>query len=475
MGGVCSVRRGPETLMRPRIMGEEIGESHDAFSGWDEHAPIFTVGDRQTGAAGNPSVWPPAATQHHIRLYDTDNFVLSPDGSLKSPMSLLNLCVRFICKNLPQFEGFPSLFPQEVVDKLLASLTKQNAISVPALHAFKSCEVTRLSLEGCRGVHNWWLSPLLQGTPLGKCLVHLNLSGCSSLSDSGMGGALGSLPCLHCVSLRGCRGLGEESVMALVEGSPKVVSLILSHCPCMGDRAVHALAGMEGLQSLEVEGCEGVTDVGLAHAAELPSLTKLNVSRCHQITPQGLPSLSLAQGLKQLNLGWCGHLVAGAETAEEEEEGEEAQDLQGGWMLPNLPQLERLCLARCGVTSEGLAALGRDSQGLREVSISGCPLVDEESLVELLGLAKGLTSLDISNCSQISEFMIPMEPLMLTTLNLGSTGVTDTQVDRITRTARGLTSLNLDSCEVGDLGVRSLSRLTQLKVRAQRITPSLMA
>ena len=39
------------------------------------------------------------------------------------------------------------------------------------------------------------------------------------------------------------------------------------------------------------------------------------------------------------------------------------------------------------------------------------------------------------------------------------------QLQVISRELLGLTSLNLDSCDIGDVGVRALSSMTQLEVR----------
>lgn len=45
-------------------------------------------------------------------------------GRGSEPLSLLELCVRSICRRLGDFREFPSFLPREVVDALLDSLTQ---------------------------------------------------------------------------------------------------------------------------------------------------------------------------------------------------------------------------------------------------------------------------------------------------------------------------------------------------------------
>lgn len=134
------------------------------------------------------------------------------------------------------------------------------------------------------------------------------------------------------------------------------------------------------------QNCQNITNKGLRVACRLPSLTCLNASRCRGITVEGLASLAhAAKRLRRLNLGWCPGLAAprgrmsisdgglpdapveeaAADEARETEEGvlsmvgveedaegeegcdeEKEEDAGGEWVLPPLPKLEKLCLAR---------------------------------------------------------------------------------------------------------------------------------
>ncbi|CAN0253369.1 unnamed protein product, partial [Ectocarpus sp. 13 AM-2016] len=171
----------------------------------------------------------------------------------------MELCVRSICRRMGDFGKFPSYLPREVVDALLGSLTQHRALSSYALRAFRDCEVTSLTLGECRGVRNGWVRELLQATPCGRCIVTLDLSSCTGLTDTGLSD-LPALKSLESASLRRCSGLGAEATLCL-SNSPGLETLSLAHCPLLDDAAVGNLAGLSRLRSLELEGCE-VSETG---------------------------------------------------------------------------------------------------------------------------------------------------------------------------------------------------------------------
>jgi hypothetical protein len=59
------------------------------------------------------------------------------------------------------------------------------------------------------------------------------------------------------------------------------------------------------LQSLDLSGCEAITDGGVAHLAELKSLQKLSLRKCREITDGGVAHLAELKSLQSLDLSWC--------------------------------------------------------------------------------------------------------------------------------------------------------------------------
>jgi len=79
----------------------------------------------------------------------------------RSPKSLTELCIDAVCRSLPDLMGeLPPGLPQNVVDGIANSLVRHSALNATTLRALRLCEVGHLSLAGCRGVSDEWLSPL---------------------------------------------------------------------------------------------------------------------------------------------------------------------------------------------------------------------------------------------------------------------------------------------------------------------------
>ncbi|CAN0159865.1 unnamed protein product [Ascophyllum nodosum] len=559
MGGVCSARRNGERS--PRSAGEGGAPPSYFDVVWEEsdgEVPVSNAvsGSRSGGLGGSGNVaaradghrgagraeasprrgearrisdgpkgsspmWPILAKEHLSLLYSNEEWCRpSVDGPGGEPVSLTELCVRSICRRLSELGSFPSELPREVVDALLDSLTQHQALSSYTLGAFRNCEVTRLSLGGCRGVRNGWVRRLLGDTPCGRSITWLDLSTCTGLTDTGLS-QLPALRNLEAASLRHCVGLGAEATLCL-SNSPCLETLSLAHCPLLDDAAMENLARLSKLRSLEIEGCENITDRGLRVASGLPSLTCLNASRCRGITVEGLACLSrAAPRLRRLNLGWCPGLAAnrnrsggvegrraggvgggigrgggenddddddeeddeddldvdgagrgqlwegGQQQRQVEIEGEEEKWDDGGrgrrreWALPPLPRLEDLCLARSGIGDSGLSQLAAESPNLTTLELSNCLSITSIGAEELSALKK-LERVDLSRCRLVASISAGMSK-SVRTLNLAETAVRDEEVQTMSRELTGLTALNLDRCDVGDTSLRALSSMTQLE------------
>eukprot|EP00566_Odontella_aurita_P014934 CAMPEP_0113544356 /NCGR_PEP_ID=MMETSP0015_2-20120614/10663_1 /TAXON_ID=2838 /ORGANISM="Odontella" /LENGTH=350 /DNA_ID=CAMNT_0000444607 /DNA_START=93 /DNA_END=1141 /DNA_ORIENTATION=+ /assembly_acc=CAM_ASM_000160 len=94
-----------------------------------------------------------------------DNYILEPRNNGRSPKSLKHLCVDAVCRTLPYLDGhLPPGLPQDVVDSVVRSLVDHSALNAATLRALKCCELSELSLAGCRGVRDEWLRPLSGGS-----------------------------------------------------------------------------------------------------------------------------------------------------------------------------------------------------------------------------------------------------------------------------------------------------------------------
>jgi hypothetical protein len=84
-----------------------------------------------------------------------------------------------------------------------------------------------------------------------------------------------------------------------------VQTLYLSGCEGVTDAGLKELAQLKGLQSLDLSGCQGVTNAGLKELAELKGLQSLDLNHCRGVTDAGLKELAALKGLRYLELRGC--------------------------------------------------------------------------------------------------------------------------------------------------------------------------
>jgi internalin A len=158
-------------------------------------------------------------------------------------------------------------------------------------------------------------------------------------------------------------------------------SLGLSGCDAVTD--LQPLAGLSSLHSLDLDGCRAVTD--LQPLAGLSGLQSLNLRACQAITD--LRPLAGLSGLQSLNLAFC---VA-------------VTDLRP---LAGLSRLQSLDLNFFQAISDLQPLAGLS--GLQSLNLRACQAVTD--LRPLAGLS-GLRSLDLRECTRIDRFE-PLRPLL---------------------------------------------------------------
>eukprot|EP00951_Prasinocladus_malaysianus_P042447 scaffold515047_cov46-Prasinocladus_malaysianus.AAC.1 len=62
------------------------------------------------------------------------------------------------------------------------------------------------------------------------------------------------------------------------------------------------------MQSLDLTGATGLSDLGVGSLAALPSLTQINLKGCYEVSSIGLANLSGITRLTDLNLEGCGNM-----------------------------------------------------------------------------------------------------------------------------------------------------------------------
>jgi hypothetical protein len=188
-------------------------------------------------------------------------------------------------------------------------------------------------------------------------------------------------------------------------------------------RPLSRLRSLTALQFLDLEGCEQITNAGLAHLRSLRAVQFIALYGCSRITDTGLKHLSCLTALRSLGLAGCWRITDA-----------------GLRHLSSLTALEELDLNQCeGITDVGLECL-RSLAALEALSLNDCAQITDDGLGCLRSLG-ALRSLYLQGCSQI----------------------TDAGLKHL-RSLRALESLCLgESSQVTDMGLRQLGCLGTLQ------------
>uniref|UniRef100_A0A061R9X5 F-box and leucine-rich repeat protein 7 n=1 Tax=Tetraselmis sp. GSL018 TaxID=582737 RepID=A0A061R9X5_9CHLO len=258
-----------------------------------------------------------------------------------------------------------------------------------------------------------------------KGLQILSLSSCTRVKGEG----LSCFPGLVSLSLAYCKYVTDLALQDL-QHLPHLRVLSLAGCFHVTDGGLECLRGL-GLQHLDLEGCNRVSDQGLSLAVgRLKGLRILILEGLHGLTDDGLAALAGCQLLEKLSLKGCSQIS---------DEG-----LEG--LMPCLPRLRWLDVSGCRrLTQRGLTAIARHLPGLSHLALAHCTGVGNSGLATLGAAELPLCSLNLSACPRI----------------------TGTGIAALQPLARTLHTLDLSWCDLNDpaaLQLHSLGRLRHLHV-----------
>jgi hypothetical protein len=296
---------------------------------------------------------------------------------------------------------------------------------------------------------------------------------------------------LHCFGLR-CM---DDEAAAVLEHAPSLTALHMPQCSKLSDHGAAIIARIcqpRLLRTLNLSDCHRITDHGVIAltrafgacleevtlaglhrvtagaieilAAMCPRIQSLDVSGCDQLTDDGLARLAACTALRRLNLAGLDHL----------------SDLSP---LHALPHLEHLNLADCDNLDDSTVAALLHRVALTSLSVAG---LDELGAASCRALAtqQRLTQLSVAGCAGIcANDWRALKLPALTDLSIAGCAVDDVAITDLSCCSGSLTSLNLRSCNrltaAGLHAVASyLPALTDLnlsKIRADSLTDEALA
>ncbi|XP_059668097.1 F-box/LRR-repeat protein 3 [Cornus florida] len=283
-----------------------------------------------------------------------------------------------------------------------------------------------------------------------KNLEMLCLARCKSITDIGIGCIAVGCRKLRLINLKWCMGVGDLGVGLIAVKCKEIRSLDLSYLP-ITNKCLPPILKLQHLEDLVLEGCFGVDDDGLAVLKQgCKSLKTLDMSSCQNVSHVGLSSLTSGTVcIQQLILAYgCPVTPALADS------------------LQKLSMLQSIKLDGCMITCSGLKSIGNWCVSLREISLSKCLGVTDEGLSSLVTKHKDLRKLDLTCCRKItydSISHITNSCTSLTSLRMEScTMVPREAFVLIGQHCHSLEELDLTDNEIGDEGLKSISRCSKL-------------
>lgn len=179
---------------------------------------------------------------------------------------------------------------------------------------------------------------------------------------------------LSCLKLQQCDQLTNSGILELCNRQQCLVELDCSFCSRMTDQSLIAISnGLINLQKLYIRRCRALTDVGISELDKLVNLKVLDISECSTfITSKGIEEAICSKYNERMN-----ELILG---------GLEITENVVLLITDNLPNLRVLDLGGCGnaVTNLCVQNICSKLQWLRELNLDHCYRVTDTGLTGVL-------------------------------------------------------------------------------------------
>ncbi len=424
-------------------------------------------------------------------LYPIADNYETEDNGLRSPKTLAELCTDSLCRSLAYLDGeLPPGLPQDVVDIVVTSLVKHNALNATTLRVLKNCELGSLTLAGCRGVTDEWFDALssqsISSPSLsGKHFTHYPSDGCMEsmdLDDSHRESpdeVYYNASHEHPYENYGPSEESLSSTSSFVSASsmPYVVPVCAPDRkmsdPCKSgdvcspkqqyimehEASEHPASITSNMTLLDLRGSQRLTDRGLLKLANLSRLEVARLDNCYSIVGRGLLAFSISHRLHTLSLANCRRLTDEAIINVSHLYSLEALSLDGCRCLTDrslaaissLFRLKKLDMSQCDLISDaGLESL-ENMEILQELSLGWCRLISDNGvdiLTKQHGRSHQLRALSLARCSitdTCAEYLSRLHALEDLDIN-GCSNVGSAALGRAFAKMTKLTSLDVSYC-----------------------------
>lgn len=216
-------------------------------------------------------------------------------------------------------------------------------------------------------------------------LEHVTLQACSKITDKGL--LHFSTSVLTILNLEGCKLISNLSLKHVLGQLTTLQALNLNQCKLVTDEGVLALKNLQALRSLNLSECQ-VSDNGLKQLAIFSQLNTLTLSYCSLITSSGVIFLNALSRLERLYFSGT------------------AIDDAGIALLSHVLPLKTLDISYCSLVSSACLTSLRSFPQLQYLGLTGCLLIDDDSVKLLCEGFPSLRTLHLSQCS-LTDAVIP--------------------------------------------------------------------
>ncbi|XP_071737213.1 EIN3-binding F-box protein 2-like [Rutidosis leptorrhynchoides] len=276
--------------------------------------------------------------------------------------------------------------------------------------------LTSLTLISCYGVTDLSLEAIGNGC---QVLKHMILKKCCFLSDKGLISFTEAACFLESLQLEECNRISQYGILGTLSNQNSMLKS-LSLVKCIGikdvDQETVDFFGSQSLRSLTVKSCTGFGNVNLAMITKLcPHLHNLDLTGLCGINDKGLIKLlnTCTVGLVKVNFSDCLNLTDEVVVNMAKIHGRTLEvlnfngcrkisDKSLAAIAENCLSLKDLDVSKCHITDFGVSCLSNVVHiNLQVLSLSGCTLVSNESMLSIKKLGKTLLGLNLQGCNLI--------------------------------------------------------------------------
>ncbi len=268
-----------------------------------------------------------------------------------------------------------------------------------------SNQIVQLDFSNCLDIQESEVEDLCRLCPH---LQHLNLSGCSQITDTALAPIV-QLKDLKGLCLIQCWTLTDQS-MEIISQLSNLISLDASYCSNVTNHGVESITKLHSLQILKLGGQLNATTAALTHISKLSELRVLSLENWESITGSDLQPLEGLKKLHTLNLAFCNHIIdEGRLSSLTQMKALTSLKLRGvpingvdlSYLVHTCKMLAELDLAYCYKLSKDDFSSLTNLRELTKLSLVGTS-INDEVLGKLASLSK-LVHLDVFDCPNITN------------------------------------------------------------------------